>query len=317
MTIQFYSKFAKHLTELIEQRDLLGYTDKYLVYRLKNFDTFCLKNYPNDSQLTKDIAFAWCEEAKNNGGSIRSLVIRIFGKFLYSIGEGAFILPPMFFPYKRRNIPFIISDNELKNFFEATDRFPNKNKKSPLLQYTIPVIFRLQYACGLRPKEVRMLHTIDFDFKNRTIYIVDYKHYRDRKLTLSDYIFNLCNKYNQIAKDIIPNRQYFFQSPKGEAYSKSWLARSFKTCWDMSGNTRKKCTSYSLRHRYATELLMQWVEEKKDLDVWIPYLSAYMGHAKFTSTYYYIHLLPERVAKISYTQPNNIIPRGLDYEKNL
>jgi integrase len=38
---------------------------------------------------------------------------------------------------------------------------------------------------------------------------------------------------------------------------------------------------------------------KAPLTNWLPYLSAYMGHSEFSSTAYYIHLLPERLVKAS------------------
>ena len=31
----------------------------------------------------------------------------------------------------------------------------------------------------------------------------------------------------------------------------------------------------------------------------LPYLSAYMGHSKISSTFYYIHLLPQRLRESS------------------
>ena len=29
---------------------------------------------------------------------------------------------------------------------------------------------------------------------------------------------------------------------------------------------------------------MRWVEEGRDLEAWLPYLAAYMGHQKYSST---------------------------------
>ena len=43
--------------------------------------------------------------------------------------------------------------------------------------------------------------------------------------------------------------------------------------------------------------MMRWVNESKDVAALTPYLSAYMGHAEFSATLYYIHLLPERLLK--------------------
>jgi len=42
---------------------------------------------------------------------------------------------------------------------------------------------------------------------------------------------------------------------------------------------------------------MKWIDDGRDVMTLLPYLSTYMGHADFTSTLYYIHLLPERLRK--------------------
>ena len=61
-------------------------------------------------------------------------------------------------------------------------------------------------------------------------------------------------------------------------------------------------------HNYATRTLARWVDEGRDLGVWLPYLSAYMGHATYTATAYYVHLLPQRIAATGLTAADGIIP---------
>ena len=63
---------------------------------------------------------------------------------------------------------------------------------------------------GLRPQEVRLLKVKNFDFERNIIYIEDSKWCKDRRLTVTDNIMNLCFKYNTITNTIIPNREYFF-----------------------------------------------------------------------------------------------------------
>ena len=43
------------------------------------------------------------------------------------------------------------------------------------------------------------------------------------------------------------------------------------------------------------QAMMKWLEEGKDLYAMIPYLKAHMGHLHYSSTVYYIHLLPTRL----------------------
>lgn len=72
------------------------------------------------------------------------------------------------------------------------------------------------------------------------------------------------------------------------------------------------------RHNYATRTMMRWMNEGKDIMAMTTYLSAYMGHTEFTSTLYYIHLLPERLIKssgIDWKRFSCIYPE-VSYEEN-
>ena len=304
---------------MMEQRSVLGYATENYHHIYANFDRFCIANFPDETALTQEIAFSWCNDAQGNAGTKRAALIRSFGRYLLAEGGEAYIVPPMFFPYRKPALPYICTDSEMKKFFDATDRFPS-DCRSPLLEYTIPVIFRLQYACGMRPQEVRNLRRADINFNDKTIYIADGKHYKDRRLAADDSVMYMCSKYDRIADSVTPGRAFFFQSPAGvKAFSSGWLSDNFARCWEMSGNGSKRsnCVPYSLRHRYATETLMRWLDEGKKLEAWIPYLSAYMGHASFSATYYYLHLLPERLARLDYIRTNHIIPEAIDYEEIL
>ena len=52
---------------------------------------------------------------------------------------------------------------------------------------------------------------------------------------------------------------------------------------------------------------MRWLAEGKDLNAYVPYLCAYMGHASFNSTYY-VHLLPDKLAVLDFMNPKGIVP---------
>ena len=318
MKHEFLSGFADVIHEYLEHRALLGYSSDANESKLANFDRFCTNQFPNEHVLTKDIAFAWCNDANGNGGARRATILRGFARYIHLHEKEAYIIPPTFFCHKmhERKLPVIMNDAEMRNFFAATDRYPSSGQ-SPLLEYTVPVIFRLQYACGMRPQEVRNLRCVDFSLSNNTVYMSEGKHYKDRCLPINMDVMEICNKYNRIAENVIPNRTYFFQSPTGSAYTTEWLCKVFNLCWEMSGNAigRGYCTPYALRHNFATQTLMRWVEEGISLDAMIPYLSAYMGHKKFSATYYYIHLLPERLGRMDFTRMDDIIPEVGDFEE--
>lgn len=310
MNTTFNSNFSQSLEDMIEFKTVLGHKMKSYKWHLLNFDKFCQEYFPKESVLTSELALAWCNATKEKSKSgYRFHIIREFGKYLVANGQEAYVIPSTLIPKLKIDFPYLLTDEELENFFKATDKIPHF-PQSPLLEYTIPVIFRLQYACGLRPQEVRLLKVNNFDFEHNTIYIEDSKWCKDRKLAVTNNVMELCYKYNIIANTIIPNREYFFTSPNGKAYSHGWLTAKFHYCWNLSGNSTDKgsCVPYDLRHNFATRTLHKWVEQGLDINEYIPYLSAYMGHASFSSTFYYIHLLPEKLSHMDFTQCRDIIP---------
>lgn len=311
----FHSKFAKDILGMVEHKKALGHKAESYEWNLQNFDRYCVEHFPKAEQLTQEIVFGWCIAGKCRKSSYRANAIREFGRYQAAIGKTAYILPRGFFPSTRAELPHLFTDEELTRFFSAADHYPHRSN-SPLVEYTIPVIFRLQYACGLRPQEVRLLRKVDFDFRKNTIYISDSKWCKDRCLPVNHEIMDLCRRYDVIAESTFPDRIYFFPSQTGDAYTHGWLTAVFHKCWRLSGNDipSKSCVPYTFRHNFATRTLIKWAEEGKDFEAYLPYLSAYMGHASFHSSYYYVHLLPERLANIKFMDTHGIFPEVLDEE---
>ena len=150
MSYEFTSGFAGQLKEMLEQRALMGHSINDYSYHFANFDRFCTNHFPNETILTKEIAFAWCNDGRGNGKGRcnRASVIRGFARYIHVTGKTAYVVPPSFFPEPKAKRPIVMNDVELINFFDATDRCPNRSRDI-LYEFTVPVIFRLQYACGM------------------------------------------------------------------------------------------------------------------------------------------------------------------------
>jgi len=256
MNYTFQSRFSGRISDMLEYRAALGRDIVGYGWSLANFDRFCIDRFPDESLLTKELAFAWCDDA-NGASGYRAQIIRGFARYLVSTGEEAFLMPKGFYPPRKPDLPYIFTDDELKRFFEATDRFPHSHSR-PLIEYTVPVVFRLLYACGLRPQEVRLLKRADFNFTNGTVYIAEAKHCKDRRLAVNPDVMEMCGNYDRVADALVPGRVYFFQSPQtGGAYGHGWLTARFHQCWEMSGNGNERgaCVPYDFRHNYATRHL--------------------------------------------------------------
>lgn len=163
-------------------------------------------------------------------------------------------------------------------------------------------------GCGLRPPEARRLRRREVHTDDAIVMIERSKRNKDRRVPIAPDLATMLARYDDVADRHRPDREFFFEHQPGQPYTHHWVTASFHRCRARAGDLAPGSTPYSLRHNYATRTLTRWVEEGRDLNVWLPYLSAYMGHETYSSTAYYIHLLPERLVATGLTSAAGIIP---------
>lgn len=308
MTITFSSGFAAHIEAMLEWRTARGYAPQSLIYPMLSFDRFCLARQLDESILTRELATAWCEAGMRvEWPAYKGHAIRELGKYLQAIGIEAFVLPTTWISDPIRSLPHIFTDDELTAFFRAADSV-SPSGTSPFREYTIPVVFRLMLGCGLRPQEARRLHRSDVDLNGALVAIQASKRNKDRRVPVNTDMAELLARFDELAELRRPGREFFFENHPGQPYPGRWLTAHYHRCRVGAGDIAPGSTPYTLRHNYATRTLARWVEEGRDLNVWLPYLSAYMGHDTYSATAYYIHLLPERLAATGLTSAASIIP---------
>jgi integrase len=121
---------------------------------------------------------------------------------------------------------------------------------------------------------------------------------------MSDDMLALCRKYEERRKVFGNGCDFFFPSNSSHSLNSAKLLSTLSKAWTSavcSANNPipRTIRVYDLRHRFATERLMRWLDEGQDLMRMLPYLRTYMGHGQLSETAYYIHLLPENLAKSS------------------
>jgi len=316
MKCDFISAFALQMTDMLEFKEALGYArssyDKFLL----SFDRFCIKAYPEQNILTQKIVSHWAIAKQNEsaaGVTRRLIAIREFGKYLVSVGCDAYIVPSEFIGGFKKFMPYIYTDEEITKFFIGADNLP-PYWSSPLRDYTAPVLFRLMYCCGLRPAEIRLLKRIEVDFTESFVLISESKSNKDRIVTVDPGVMALCERYDFIANIMFPEREYFFPSSNGGAYTANLIQNLFHRCWRQAGisfSRSQKPRVTDFRHNFATRTFMNWLDEGKDINALMPYLSAYMGHSEFRHTAYYISLIPDRLIRssgVQWDRMNALVP---------
>ena len=312
----FRSKFANSIQDMFVFKEQLGYSRSTHEPSLRHFDRFCVECHPEAETLSEKLALSWLEKRPNeNSGGLkkRANTIRQFGKYLNYVGVSAYVLPAGYIGGNSSFAPYILSDDELASFFAAADNIP-VGKFSPCRHYVISVFFRLLYCCGLRPNECRLLKTEDVELQDGKITVRDTKKNRDRIVMMSNDMLALCIRYNDIVKGFYPNRTYFFPNSRGGAYASNSMIHMFLNCWRKTKESKESVREpriYDLRHRFATAILMEWIDKEQDIQALLPQLSVYMGHVNLSATAYYIHLLPSNLTQstsIDWKRFSDLIP---------
>lgn len=307
MTEVFSSGIAHHIAGFLEQKRALGFKYEGNVRYLMNFDAMCLKSFPAETTITREMGMAWAvayPDERREGLSRRMSPIRELARYMNRAGTPAFVIPAECGKCpNRRYSPYIFTEDELKRIFEASDRL-RPDKHYPSNHLVGPVLLRLLYACGLRPYEGRLIKRRDVDLDNGTIFIPESKKFRDRIVVMDSAMTELCRKYDTAVKSIEPDSEYFFpsNSERQPVYGRHWVSSSLSRCLTNAGITEfagNPPRPFDFRHTFATHTLYRWLREGRSLENCMVYLSAYMGHERFEHTAYYIHLVPDFFAQIS------------------
>ena len=297
----FVSGFATDIREYLEFRASIGRSACHEGH-LRLFDRYCYDNFPEETVLSKKIVLGWIgREAgkEHNALGYKVSAIRLFAIYL---GNDSYVLPADFISDKSAFTPYIFTDAELSALFRAADNITFKGGRDPFLRKTAPVLLRLLYTCGLRPMEGRLLKRKNINFDAGEILITKTKGHKERIVVMSDDMLALCRQYDVERRVCAGDCEYFFVLSMGTNIPRSQLWSLFRSCWACANpgtpyHLLPQARPYDLRHRFATTVMHNWLDEGRDMYAMLPYLRTYMGHENFSDTAYYIHLLPERLLK--------------------
>lgn len=290
---------------------------KAVIQELKDFVTV---NYIDKKVLDKELVETWLYDIKNRYPNtlVRKIsVIRQLAIYGNSIGIISYIIPTNVAPKTMAYIPHVFTELELTAFFYAANNIPISQRTQR--QLIVPVIFRLIYACGLRPGEAIRLKREHVNLEEGRIFIKESKGYKDRNVMLSDELHTLLIKFDNRIHQEFCNRTYFFAKDKENRFSGNWLNKTFWKCWEIAGVAEFHGSHprvIDFRHTFATNRWLLWMGENVDFEVFMPYLSTYMGHSSIKETFYYFHLIPDFYAKASKNMigNNDLIPEVDIYE---
>ena len=316
MIYTFKSRFATRIQEFIAQKNALGFGYLESSRLLRDFDRFCLTYFPDADSLTENLCLAWATKKDTEGNNTfrnRMMPVREFARYLNRNGETAYVLPPDIARKDTPYAPYIYTEAEILAIWDVLDHLIPRSG-FPVRQFVIPAMVKLLYCCGLRPAEARRLRVGDVDMDKGRLNIMESKQHRSRIVMMTDDVAEMLSDCNTAVSAVMPDREPFFPNSEGGFYGKRGLEKTFRQTLmkaGIDGTGRRSPRLYDFRHTFATPRLYHWMCEGKDLNAMLPYLSAYMGHAQLSDTYYYIHLVPglmEEMSDFAFSSAEVLLP---------
>lgn len=287
------------LDEYLATRRALGFKLEDAARLLRSFVAFL--EAQGASTVTTELALAWATQPKDahpNWWAVRLSVVRGFARHLSALDPSTEVPPVDLLPrHSRRATPYLYSPGEIASLMAAA-----RALRLPLRAATYETLIGLLAATGLRVGEAIGLDRADVDRAEGLLTVVAAKFGKSREVPVHETTLEALEAYADVRDRLCPSPKApsFFVSTAGTRliYKNVQLVYS-RLVADVGlkpRSTRCRPRIHDLRHRFAVATLTRWHEAGLDVEVHLPRLSTYLGHANPSSTYWYLSAAPELLA---------------------
>lgn len=292
------SKLQTALDEYLAVHRALGFKLRVSGNLLQRFVEFATQQ--GATYITTDLALAWAKQpaaAQPAQWAHRLGMVRRFAVHC-NAGDARHTVPPMdLLPYRYwRPDPYIYRDEEIARLLDAAGRLPSATGLRP---QTFVTLLGLYVVAGLRVNEALRLDRNDVDLANGVLTIRETKFGKSRYVPLHPTTQRALQIYadrrDQICREL--ETPSFFVSDRGmrltDWYVRSTFINLSREIGLRSAEDSRGPRLHDLRHRLAVVTLLGWYQQGIDVERHMPQLSAYLGHAHVTDTYWYLTATPQ------------------------
>jgi integrase len=249
-------------------------------------------------EINVDTVVAWARDSKR--GSARYIAHRYEAvrRFLARIAQarrGVIVPPPGYLGgrFIRARV-HVYSQAEVHALMEAALTLPPVAKLRP---HTWSTLFGLLDATGMRVGEAIELDTSSVDLREGTLLVRRDKSGHSRLLPIAPTTADALKAYSERRERRHKEPKspaFFLTETRGTRLQYQYVNRTFCFLRRMLGwRTRPLPRVHDFRHTFAVRTFLDWIRAGKDVDVEMPALTAYLGHSKPESTYWYLSAVPE------------------------
>jgi integrase/recombinase XerD len=288
--------------DYVDMRRNLGFKLRAAGKGLLDFVTFMEQH--RAAYVTQVLALAWAQQPSNVLPAHRAQrlsFVRGFARHRSATDPRTQIPPQGLLPFQpKRARPYLYSDDEICRLLRAALKMPCRFERGALRPWVFHCLFGLLSVAGLRLGEARNLELQDVDLNAAVLTIRGTKFGKTRLVplhastckVLADYI---ARRNRHWAKRSVSS--YLFVSSWGNRVDGGEIHRTFYALSRQIG-LRGASDSHGprlhdMRHRFATNTLVQWYRSGQDPERRLPILSAYLGHAHVADTQWYLSGSPE------------------------
>ncbi len=292
------NELRKAVDEYLSIRRKLGFKLQRTGKLLHDFVLFTEQE--GVSFITADLALRWATQSlgcQTAWSAARLGIVRGFAKYQSVMDPRTEVPSQELLPYRyHRRPPYIYSTDEVKRLIKAAQQL-----QSPLgLQAaTYSTIFGLLVVTGMRISEPIGFNRKDVDLINGILTVYQTKFGKSRLVPVHPSTQKALQRYESLRSRVFPKLRTgsFFISEQGTRLTYWTVRRTFVKLSRQIG-LRGPHDSHGprlqdFRHSFATRTLLAWYRNGMNVDRHMPELSAYLGHAHVTDTYWYLSAVPE------------------------
>jgi len=288
--------------QYLDMRRGLGFKLREAGKALIDFVAFLEQHHA--SHITSTLALAWAQQPSNAQPAHwaqRLSFVRGFARYRSATDPHTQIPALGLLPFQpKRARPYLYSEEEICSLLQAALRMPYRYERGKLRPRVFHCLFGLLSVSGLRLGEARNLELQDVDLKAGVLTIRGAKFGKTRLVplqastcaVLADY---LARRQRHWAGRTVSS--YLFVSSRGNRLDGGDIHRTFYALSRQIGlrgpSDRRGPRLHDMRHRFATNTLVQWYRSGQDPERRLPLLSAYLGHVHVADTQWYLEGSPE------------------------
>jgi len=250
------------------------------------------------------LALTWAQQPANAQPAYwarRLSFVRGFARYRSATDPRTQVPPYGLLPYRpRRAQPYLYSDDEVRRLLRAALEMHCRYESGKLLPWVYYCLFGLLSVSGLRLSEARNLELDDVDLKAGVLTVRNTKFGKTRLVPLHASTCKVLQDYIDRRRRHWAHRSvssYLFVSSWGNRLDYGSIHRAFYALSRQIGlradGDHHGPRLHDMRHRFATNTLVNWYRSNQDPQRLLPILSAYLGHVHVEDTQWYLNGCPE------------------------